>query len=67
MTVWHYANGGTWSESNGALALTMGRSSTSGTLRFVADKSEVLGPIGCYVPFGVNREVQVIALIGIEG
>ncbi|OBZ77384.1 Boletus edulis lectin [Grifola frondosa] len=33
-TVWHYANGGRWSECNGQLTLTMGGSGTSGTLRF---------------------------------
>ena len=39
-TVWQYANGGTWSESNGEQVLTMGGSGTSGTLRFVADNGE---------------------------
>ncbi|KAF8522797.1 Cytolysin/lectin [Gautieria morchelliformis] len=41
MTYTHYANGGTWSESNGMLVLTMGGSGTSGTLRFVADTGEI--------------------------
>jgi Fungal fruit body lectin len=40
-TVWHYANAGTWSESNGTLVLTMGGSGTSGTLRFIADTGEI--------------------------
>jgi hypothetical protein len=39
-TVWNYANGGTWSESNGEQVLTMGGSGTSGILRFVADTGE---------------------------
>jgi Fungal fruit body lectin len=39
--VWHYANAGTWSESNGTLVLTMGGSGTSGTLRFIADTGEI--------------------------
>ena len=39
-TVWNYANGGTWSESNREQVLTMGGSGTSGTLRFLADTGE---------------------------
>ena len=39
-TVWHFANGGTWSEANGALTLTQGGSGTSGVLRFLSDKGE---------------------------
>ncbi|KIJ59477.1 hypothetical protein HYDPIDRAFT_33165 [Hydnomerulius pinastri MD-312] len=39
-TVFNYANGGTWSMSNGAHLLTMGGSGTSGTLRFMSDKGE---------------------------
>ena len=39
-TVWHYANGGTWSECEGAHVLTMGGSGTCGSLRFVADTGE---------------------------
>jgi hypothetical protein len=39
-TVWNYANGGTWSNSDGERALTMGGSGTSGTIRFVADNGE---------------------------
>lgn len=39
-TVWKYANGGTWSQSNGEHVLRMGDSGTSGTLRFVADNGE---------------------------
>ncbi|RDB28811.1 Agaricus bisporus lectin [Hypsizygus marmoreus] len=34
-TVWHYANGGTWTEEpNGVFVLRMNGSGTSGTLRF---------------------------------
>jgi len=39
-TVWKYANGGTWGETNGAHVLTMGGSGTSGSLRFLADTGE---------------------------
>ncbi|PPQ66974.1 hypothetical protein CVT24_008388 [Panaeolus cyanescens] len=39
-TVWNYANGGTWTESNGQHVLTMGGSGTSGTLRFLSDNGE---------------------------
>jgi hypothetical protein len=39
-TVWKYANGGTWSEVNGAYVLTMGGSGTCGSLRFLADTGE---------------------------
>ena len=33
-TVWNYANGGTWSDTDGIKTLTMGGSGTSGTIRF---------------------------------
>ncbi|KAI1184854.1 fruit body lectin [Nemania serpens] len=33
MAVWHYANGGSWTDSDGVLTLTMGGSGTSGMLR----------------------------------
>ncbi|PPQ83808.1 hypothetical protein CVT25_001024 [Psilocybe cyanescens] len=39
-TVWNYANGGTWTETNEQRTLTMGGSGTSGTIRFVADNGE---------------------------
>ena len=39
-TVWNYANGGTWSETDGKHTLTMGGSGTSGSLRFLADDGE---------------------------
>ena len=39
-TVWQFANGGTWSEVNGAYVLTMGGSGTCGSLRFLADTGE---------------------------
>ncbi|KAI9571023.1 lectin [Boletus coccyginus] len=41
-TVWYYANGGTWSESSGALTLTMGGSGTSGVIRFKSTKGELI-------------------------
>jgi hypothetical protein len=41
-TVWHFANGGTWSEANGALTLTQGGSGTSGVLRFLSTKGEFI-------------------------
>ncbi|KAH8836148.1 fungal fruit body lectin [Flagelloscypha sp. PMI_526] len=39
-TVWHYANGGSWSEVDGAHVLTMGGSGTSGSLRLISDSGE---------------------------
>ncbi|OBZ78202.1 hypothetical protein A0H81_02578 [Grifola frondosa] len=39
-TVWHYANGGTWSEVDGQQVLTMGGSGTSGTLRFKSESGD---------------------------
>ena len=39
-SVWHYANGGTWSDVNGKQVLAMGGSGTSGTLRFLGDNGE---------------------------
>ena len=39
-TCWDYANGGTWSDTNGVQTLTMGGSGTSGILRFESDKGE---------------------------
>ncbi|KAG0696919.1 lectin 2b [Suillus ampliporus] len=33
-TVWHYANGGTWSNTDSIETLVMGGSGTSGSLRF---------------------------------
>jgi len=33
-TVWHYANGGTWSDTDSIQTLIMGGSGTSGALRF---------------------------------
>ncbi|KAI1197739.1 fruit body lectin [Nemania serpens] len=37
MAVWHYANGGSWTDSDAVLTLTMGGSGTSGMLRLQAD------------------------------
>jgi hypothetical protein len=39
-TVWHFANGGTWSEVDGTHVLNMGGSGTSGSLRLVSDSGE---------------------------
>ncbi|KIJ06940.1 hypothetical protein PAXINDRAFT_19857 [Paxillus involutus ATCC 200175] len=39
-TCWNFANGATWSQSQGASLLTMGGSGTSGTLRLLSDKGE---------------------------
>ena len=39
-TNWHYANGGTWTEANDELTLSMGGSGTSGTLRFQNEAGE---------------------------
>ena len=39
-TCWNYANGGTWSDTDGILTLSMGGSGTSGVLRFVSDRGE---------------------------
>jgi hypothetical protein len=39
-TVWKYANGGTWCETDGTHVLTMGGSGTCGSLRFLSDKGE---------------------------
>ncbi|KAF8345349.1 lectin [Amanita rubescens] len=36
-TNWDFANGGTWSNTDGVLTLTMGGSGTSGVLRFKSD------------------------------
>ncbi|KAG1865908.1 Cytolysin/lectin [Suillus subalutaceus] len=39
-TVWHYANGGTWTNTGSIQTLAMGGSGTSGTLRFRSDFGE---------------------------
>ncbi|KAI3324400.1 fruit body lectin [Xylariaceae sp. AK1471] len=39
-SVWHYANGGTWANSDGLLALTMGGSGTAGMLRFQTEEGK---------------------------
>jgi hypothetical protein len=38
-----------------------------GSMKLVKVDCKVSGSGGCEVPFGVNREVRVVALIGIEG
>ncbi|KAF8452858.1 lectin [Boletus edulis BED1] len=47
-TVFHFANGGTWSEANGAETLTMGGSGTSGVLRFKSDKELITVAVGVH-------------------
>ena len=49
-TVWQYANGGTWSDVDGAHVLTMGGSGTCGSLRFASDTKE-----GFIVTLGVHN------------
>jgi hypothetical protein len=49
--VWHYANGGTWNETNGILTLTMGGSGTSGILRFMTEQ----GKEAFFVAMGVHN------------
>ena len=39
-TVWYYANGGTWSDTDGVMTLSMGGSGTSGGLRFKGKSGE---------------------------
>ncbi|KAG2055684.1 lectin [Suillus hirtellus] len=39
-TVWHYANGGRWSDTDSIQTLTMGGSGTSGGLRFMRGTEE---------------------------
>jgi hypothetical protein len=38
-----------------------------GSLDLIDVEGKVSGPRGCKIPFGVNREVRVVALVGIEG
>ncbi|KAI1176243.1 fruit body lectin [Nemania sp. FL0916] len=40
MAVWHFANGGAWTETDGILTLTMGGSGTSGMLRLQTQEGE---------------------------
>ena len=61
-TVWHYANGGTWSEADGAHTLTQGGSGTSGVLRFLSDKGERIT-----VAIGVhNYNVGAMSSLGLS-
>ncbi|KAG2109320.1 lectin 2b [Suillus discolor] len=39
-TVWHYANGGRWTDTDSIQTLTMGGSGTSGGLRFMCGTGE---------------------------
>jgi len=49
-TVWHFANGGTWTDSEGIETLTMNGSGTSGALRFrgAPDGEEFLVLLGIH-------------------
>ena len=49
--VWHYANGGTWTDQDGVLTLTMGGSGTSGMLRFMTEQ----GKEAFFIAFGVHN------------
>ncbi|KAH9946726.1 lectin [Amylocystis lapponica] len=50
-TVWHFANGGTWSDTNGLQTLTMGGSGTCGGIRLISsDRSEVI-----FVAVGIHN------------
>uniref|UniRef100_A0A8H7KE33 Lectin n=1 Tax=Bionectria ochroleuca TaxID=29856 RepID=A0A8H7KE33_BIOOC len=49
--VWHFANGGTWSDQNGILTLTMGGSGTSGMLRFMTEQ----GTEAFFIALGVHN------------
>ncbi|KAJ2912846.1 hypothetical protein MD484_g7563, partial [Candolleomyces efflorescens] len=49
--VWHYANGGTWSDQDGVLTLTMGGSGTSGMLRFMTEQ----GKEAFFIALGVHN------------
>jgi len=48
---WHYANGGTWSQTDGVLKLTMGGSGTAGMLRFMTEE----GKEAFFVAMGVHN------------
>ncbi|KAK6519862.1 hypothetical protein TWF506_000156 [Arthrobotrys conoides] len=49
--VWHYANGGIWTEQDDALLLTIGGSGTSGIIRFQTEQ----GKEAFFVAFGVHN------------
>ncbi|KAI5463645.1 lectin [Mariannaea sp. PMI_226] len=49
--VWHYANGGTWTEQDGVLTLTMGGSGTSGMVRFMTEQ----GKEAFFIAMGVHN------------
>ncbi|KAK7436362.1 hypothetical protein VKT23_019210 [Stygiomarasmius scandens] len=52
-TIWHYANGGTWTEAHDEHVLTMGGSGTSGLLRFSSNTGEFFT-----VALGVHNYVR---------
>jgi Fungal fruit body lectin len=47
-TVWHYANGGTWTVVDGKQHLTMGGSGTSGILRFQSGNERFIVALGVH-------------------
>ncbi|KAF8126742.1 lectin [Boletus edulis] len=68
-TVFHFANGGTWSEANGTQILTMGGSGTSGVLRFKSDKELITVAVGvhnykrwCDVVTGLKPEETALVI-----
>ncbi|KAF8422317.1 lectin [Boletus edulis BED1] len=68
-TVFHYANGGAWSEANGTQILTMGGSGTSGVLRFKSDKELITVAVGvhnykrwCDVVTGLKPEETALVI-----
>ncbi|KAF6743564.1 fruit body lectin [Ephemerocybe angulata] len=57
--VWHYANGGTWSDKDGVQTLTMGGSGTSGMLRFMTEG----GKEAFFVAMGVHNYKRWVDVI----
>ncbi|KAK7450569.1 hypothetical protein VKT23_012878 [Stygiomarasmius scandens] len=57
--VWHFANGGTWSEQDGVLLLTMGGSGTSGMLRFMTEQ----GKEAFFIAMGVHNSKRWVDIV----
>jgi hypothetical protein len=57
--VWHYANGGTWSDKDGVLTLTMGGSGTSGMLRFMTEH----GKEAFFIALGVHNYKRWVDIV----
>nr|BAB63923.1 fruit body lectin [Pleurotus cornucopiae] len=57
--VWHYANGGTWSDKDGVLTLTMGGSGTSGMLRFMTEQ----GKEAFFIAMGVHNYKRWVDIV----